>query len=205
MKFLLSILLISQATQAAIPEIKKPAKHIIGFACLKEVQGPECYTPFEKYDKDGNILPQKTPTPTWAPKLTTETPSVMTGYGTHGYKVLSIEKDRVNIQGKSESFWIPKDKVSHFTPLEEAPFCKFGDKDWAKKLYLADLKTFALVKSKHPFISMEVLEKKWVAGQLWLKVDAKDGEVCTDGEPPKSLGQFWTPYSETIALCPMGC
>jgi hypothetical protein len=207
--FSFSLFFITQAF-AVMPVTIKEAKHIIGYVCLKEIQNSECWQPFKIFDKEGNPLPTKVPSPAWAKTLTEETPHEMIDYDVYGFKVLSIEKDRIAIQtstsstSSNEPLWIPKDKITNFYPLEEVPFCEFSDKDWAKNLYKADLKTLDKVNSTKTSVGIEVLEKKWVSGQLWLKVKVFEGDRLEESES-LGIGSFWVPYSKTITICPKGC
>lgn len=201
--FLIFLFFISHAFGANLEAIPQ-AKHLVGYACLKEIQNDECWMPFKSFDKEGNMLPLKTAIPEWAKNLSDETPKDMVDYDAYGFKVISMTKDKVELQTPSGTTFVPKDKLKKFYPLEDVPFCEFSDKNWAQNLYKADLKTLEKLTTTKVSAGIEVLEKKWVTGQLWFKVKVFDGDRLGESET-QSLGVFWVPYSKSITICPKGC
>jgi hypothetical protein len=133
------------AASPVIPDIPN-AKHEIGFACLKEIQNQTCSQPFTI---------KKVPPPAWAKKANGAvlTPgdwqkieTVMTGYEDgFGFKVYGVRKDTFELRivdGKrSESVWIPKEKLLQFYPLSDYPVCSIGGAKWWEELRQNDLKT----------------------------------------------------------------
>jgi hypothetical protein len=204
MKFFLCFLFFTGAAFGSTPDVIPPAKHLVGYACLKEIQNNECWMPFKSFDKEGNILPMRTPIPDWAKSLNEDTPKDMVDYDGYGFKVISMTKDRIELQTPAGTTWIPKGKLQKFYPLEDVPFCEFSDKEWASNLYKADLKTLEKVSSTKTSAGIEVLEKKWVTGQLWFKVKVFEGDSLGESES-QPLGSFWVPFSKNITICPKGC
>lgn len=142
------------STASQFPVTPK-AKHEIGFVCLKEIQNAACYEAFGIYDVDGKEMPKPSP-PNWArfgdgKPLSAQdwekVPSKMVGYDTHGFEVMSIDANRVQLgfPDVTKKVWVPQKKVQVFTKTEDLSFCSFGGKDWWKDLYEADLKTPAKV------------------------------------------------------------
>ncbi|MGE0762824.1 MAG: hypothetical protein AB7N80_06055 [Bdellovibrionales bacterium] len=148
----------------AVPEIAEP-KHEIGFVCLKDVQpnagsgapGNDCGEPFKKINRLGLQLPGEVLAPEWAKKSNGKTvtreewkkvPLEMTGYEEgYGFKVYAARKDslelRIVTEDKSESFWIPREKIQKFYSLSDFGVCAIQGEGWWKELHLEDLSTKA--------------------------------------------------------------